>query len=161
MSQGYLLFSEALALAEEESVRAEQVAWLQLALAPVKPDDEEDAAQCRENLVKLGVDVANVDSIDCWPDFSWKFHETEDEPHLWIYSAESGDLEHVAAIVQAFLKKFYPDQGFGLQWASTYSKPLIGAFGGGAMYVNAEGATFATTHDALRRFAEKDGKEET
>ena len=166
MSQEYLLFSEALALDEEETERAEQVAWLQQALAPVRPDDDEeddeqDVAKRRENLKKIGVATDRFVDLDSWPDFSFKFCDEEDEPHLWVYSTESGDLDQVVALVQAFLKKFYPDKGFGLQWASTCSRPLLGAFGGGAVYVTADGAKFANTRTALRRFAQEDGKEET
>jgi hypothetical protein len=57
--------------------------------------------------------------------------------HLWIYAEEGGDVERVAHLVQKFLKKFRPEECWSLSYATTCSKPRVGEFGGGAVFVTA------------------------
>jgi hypothetical protein len=68
-----------------------------------------------------------------------------------FYSEESGDIDAVAVIVQAYLRKFAPARCFGLAWAMTCSKPRIGEFGGGAMFVTAKGVEYINTFEWLDR----------
>ena len=41
-------------------------------------------------------------------------------------------------LVQKFLKRFRPDQWWSLTYAATCSKPRVGEFGGGAVFVTAD-----------------------
>lgn len=61
---------------------------------------------------------------------------------LWIYAEESGNVDAVAAFVQYFLKKFHPDKYWTMTWACTCSRPIIGEFDGGAVFVTARGISF-------------------
>ncbi len=72
--------------------------------------------------------------------FDYSFSEDVDEEwghHLWIYSQEHGCVDRVAHLVQKFLRKFRPDQCWSLTYAGTCSKPRVGDFGGGAIFVTA------------------------
>ena len=57
---------------------------------------------------------------------------------FWIYADESGDLERLAHLIQKFLCQFRPDQCWSLTYATTCSKPRLGEFGGGALFVTAD-----------------------
>ncbi len=57
---------------------------------------------------------------------------------IWVISEESGDIELVADIVQEFLKAHRPNEYWTATWACTCSKPRIGEFSGGGVFVSAE-----------------------
>lgn len=69
--------------------------------------------------------------------FQWQVNEEADGHSLWLYAEESGDAEHVALFAQEFLTRFRPRGYFTLTWAATCSKPRIGEFSGGAVFVTA------------------------
>jgi hypothetical protein len=77
--------------------------------------------------------------------FNWEVHDDPsagDESwgrHLWLYAAESGSPLEASRFVRAFLKQFRPDQCFHLTWAETCSRLRVGEFGGGAVFVTADG----------------------
>lgn len=57
---------------------------------------------------------------------------------IWVHADEGGNLEVIADIVQMFLKENCPDNSWSMTWAFTCSKPRIGEFGGGGVFVTAE-----------------------
>lgn len=57
---------------------------------------------------------------------------------LWLYAEEYGRPERVAHLVQKFLRQFRPAAQWWLTYAITCSKPRIGQFTGGAIFVTAE-----------------------
>ena len=75
-----------------------------------------------------------------------------DENLVWFHSDECGNLEAVALVVQEFLCKFRTDDCFSLTWACWCSKPRIGEFDGGAMFVTSQEAKF---HNAYQWVTEK------
>lgn len=77
------------------------------------------------------------EGIEDFPNFDWDFLPEG----FWLYSEEGGDIDHVALLVQEFLKRFRPNHWFGLTWADTCSKPRIGEFDGGYLFV---------THDTIQ-----------
>jgi hypothetical protein len=83
--------------------------------------------------------------------FSWKIEGSKEERSLWIYAEESGNVEKVADMVVAFLRKFRPEGSFALGWSETCSKPRFGEFGGGAMFVTAKGAEFLSSINWLHQ----------
>jgi hypothetical protein len=73
--------------------------------------------------------------------FEWAVHEAHDPlegPHIWLFSEEGAEPEHVAAFVQEFLKKFRPDGCFSLTWAAFCDKLRVGEFTGGGIFVTAK-----------------------
>lgn len=72
--------------------------------------------------------------------FNYSFSEDVDEDrgrYLWIYSQEHGYVDRAAHLVQKFLREFRPDQYWSLTYADICSKPRVGEFGGGAVFVTA------------------------
>jgi hypothetical protein len=66
--------------------------------------------------------------------------------HLWLYADNWGNPENVAHLVQKFLKMFRPDQCWSLTYAATCSKPRVGEFEGGAIFVTADAIQHQNAH---------------
>lgn len=110
------------------------------------PGEKEWFAFLEERGLDMKTNGLDADYFEQWPYFGWRI----EDDHIWLYSEEGCELEHVAAFVQAFLKKFDPDsQGFGLQWADWCDKLRAGEFGGGAMWVTAKETRWAGTWKVL------------
>lgn len=77
-------------------------------------------------------------------------HQLEDNM-VWFHADECGNLEAVALVVQSFLAKFRFNDHFTLTWACWCSKPRIGEFGGGAMFVTAQEAIFYDAHQWVQK----------
>ena len=60
------------------------------------------------------------------------------ETFLWIRSMDSGKYEQIGNFAQAFLRTFRRAEGFAMTMAWSCSKPLIDAFGGGAIFETAD-----------------------
>ncbi len=128
MPNYYTQFSTAI-----ESLSEDEAAWLKRVLQDtwdLDPDGSEYAWLIEQ------MDETDTD-LEGWPSFGHQFKENGDKPYLWVYSEESGNIEHVAGLVQAFLAKFRPDVTVSLEWAETCSKPAVDSFGGGAVVVTA------------------------
>jgi hypothetical protein len=148
VAENYLDFSEIIAnLSEPED------AWLKEQLQPIRifgaKEYPEDAVP--SELADTEPDWAGVrflrDKTDHDPQcdalgFQHCFHDDHDTEgwgrHLWLYTEGWGDASNVAWLVQKFLKKFRPDQCWSLTYSTTCSKPRIGEFGGGAVFVTAD-----------------------
>jgi hypothetical protein len=82
-------------------------------------------------------------AVDEGAGFAYAFDLENDDPtswgsHLWVYAEEYGELERLTHLVQKFLKRFRPNRSWSLGYACTCSKPRVGEFGGGAVFVTAE-----------------------
>ena len=127
MADNYQLFSEIIpTLTQGERAWAERVLG-----CTQQPDGPDDAAKI---LKEAGVDMDAVD-LDEWPGFQWSIDSPDSE--LWLYGEEFGNVSHVAEFVRAFLARFRPAACWHLTWAETCSRPRIGEFGGGAVFVTA------------------------
>jgi hypothetical protein len=153
VADNYLQFSEVIAnLTEPEE------AWLKEQLQPVRvfadkeyPEDAVPAELTDKDSDWTGVRFLR-DKDDYDPDwdmlgFEYSFHGDHDNGgyatdswgrHLWVYAEESGWPDNLAWLVQKFLKKFRPDQCWSLTYAATCSKPRVGEFSGGAVFVTAD-----------------------
>ena len=69
--------------------------------------------------------------------FEWKIQSEANGQSLWLHAEEDGNAEHAALFAQEFLIRFRPENYFSLTWAATCSKPRIGEFSGGAVFVTA------------------------
>jgi len=99
---------------------------------------EEERAWCSERLEYL-----HDSEEEHRAEFEWAF----EEDGLWIYATEYGNVDDVAAFVQDFLAECRPDGCFSLAWADTCSRPWIGEFGGGAIFVTKDGMEYLITGD--------------
>lgn len=79
--------------------------------------------------------------------FAWTFEVLPQTKlfNLWIHADESGIPEAAANLVQAFLKEFRPEDYWCLEFSQTCSRPRIGAFGGGAVFVTATDQAWLST----------------
>jgi hypothetical protein len=79
-------------------------------------------------------------------DAQWSIEPPHDETAavgaLWLFAEEAGCPEHVAAVLEAYLKKFNPTGIITFSWAYTCSKLRVNEFGGGAAVVTADGTKF-------------------
>jgi hypothetical protein len=101
------------------------------------------------NLKEEGIEVDDEDSANWWPGFQWELRDTDTS--ILIYAQESGDLECVAAFVKAFLAKFRPNDCWSLTWADTCSRPRIGEFSGGGLFITAKSVRFFTPSEDICR----------
>lgn len=133
MANHYLLFSEAL-----DNLNEAERAWCAARLHHL------------ETVLPTFDDVGlNEQEQPCTPEdepylssasqlgFQWQLDQEVDSCSLWMYAEESGVAEHVALFAQEFLARFRPRGYFTLTWAATCSKPRIGEFSGGAVFVTA------------------------
>jgi len=60
-----------------------------------------------------------------------------DGKNVWLHGDEFGSVDRLAAVVQAFLIACRPKSCFSATWAEYCSKPRIGEFGGGGVFVTA------------------------
>lgn len=78
-------------------------------------------------------------------EFQWSLRSAPDDAHagaLWIYAEESGNPEHVALVLEEYLKLFEPAGVITFSWAHTCSKLRVDEFGGGAAVVTATATKF-------------------
>jgi len=130
MANSYRQWSEVIEWSTEYPV-AMQKAWVAAALVGVDTDDtEENKQELAERGIVLTA-VSNDDTITSWPDFDWSFVGRG----IWVRSEEGGDLEHLAAFVQSFLKKFAPTACLQVCWADWCDKLRAGEFGGGVVVI--------------------------
>lgn len=147
MANHYLQFSEVLPQLTEEEER-----WLrhQLEFVLVFGDTEYAKADVPDNLDSADAEwegcrgFRDMDSYE--PDFGedvgFGYSFADDlhgswGRHLWLYAEEGGCVDRVAHLVQKFLREFRPDQCWSLTYATTCSKPRVGEFSGGALFVTA------------------------
>ena len=71
--------------------------------------------------------------------------------YLWLHADTYGEPAHVAWLIQKFLKRFRPDQCWSLTYANTCSKPRVGEFSGGAVFVTANEIKFQDASDFVEQ----------
>jgi hypothetical protein len=164
VADNYLQFSEVVAkLTEQEE------AWLNEQLESIRVFGEkeypEDAVPA--DLADKEADWSGVRFLRDKPDhdaewdalgFEFSFCEDHDNGgyvtdgwgrHLWLYAETWGDVTNVAWLVQKFLKQFRPDQCWSLSYSATCSKPRVGEFGGGAVFVTADMIRWQNAYDFI------------
>jgi hypothetical protein len=148
MANNYVQFSEVmprLTLEEEQWLKRQlEIVYVfdghehgDLELLEDKDPDEAEFVGCRAYR-----DMEDYDSSEEDAGFEFRFDTDDDRPdgwgrYLWIYADECGDLDRIAHLVQKFLKQFRPNECWALTFSETCSKPRVGEFGGGAMFVTA------------------------
>jgi hypothetical protein len=134
MADNYQLFSELVpALTKEERMWVEQVLG--------------DPDQPKQVLADAGIKLDAVD-VDYWPGFAW---EIDSKGELWLYAEEYGNVSHAGEFVRALLARFRPADCWELTWAETCSKPRVGEFGGGALFVTARSVRAISAVDWVLR----------
>lgn len=122
MANNYLEFSESI-----EHLTTQELEWWKNKEKETCDAYDEDPEGADEN-----ENICSDFSID------------KDSKSVWFHADESGNADRVGSVVQQFLKIFRPTESFSLTWAEYCSKPRIGEFGGGAMFVTADQIKFQT-----------------
>ena len=146
MADNYLQFSERL-----DNLTAEEAAWLEEQLQPIVAYGDREFSE--DDPAKATLPASDPDFTgprflrdDSDFDFSWDVlgfefaffdEDTPSARYLWLHADTYGNPEHVAWLIQKFLKRFRPDQCWSLTYANTCSKPRVGEFSGGAVFVTA------------------------
>jgi hypothetical protein len=138
MANHYQQFSEAI-----DDITPDERIWINRVLS-LQVDDN-----IVSNLKEERIEVDDEDSTSWWPGFQFQLRDTD--ASLLIYADESGDLECVAAFAKAFLAKFRPNDCWSLTWADTCSRPRIGEFSGGGLFITAKSARFFTPSEDISR----------
>lgn len=135
MANNYLQFSGLLPLDSKE-----EIAWFEDILRCPEDINERRAWAKRHKLTVTATD-------DNWPGFCYsiKVDKNTDKTDVWFYSEEHGNVEHLALVVQRFLKKFRPDGVWCIEWAEYCSKLRPGEFGGGAVLVTTKSCRYLNT----------------
>ena len=135
MSDNYVQFSEALKLKRGDEK------WLKKFLERFDGPFPEDYAAVESDIPWDELDMEPGDTLGFSHDLSAK--------EFWIYSDEHGNIDHVAHVIQAYLKARAPKQYFSLSYAATCSRPQLGEFGGGAIFVTARKVKYFSSGDFL------------
>ena len=127
----------------------------------IRSQEEEDWIKDKLTAIDQAInnDVLPKDTpkwITDWPDgyqelgFDWEIDRTGKNPKLWVHG-DDVNLDALAEFIQRFLKRFDEDGCWRCTWAGTCSKYVIGEFGGGAMFVTAQRASFMNAWDWPRK----------
>ena len=135
MANNYTQFSETV-----DDLTPEEIEWWEKELQPYDELEEDEQKAWLE-------EGRGVDDPDHWPSFSWEVQND----YLWIYADEYGNVDNVGIAVQRFLERFRPNGYFTLSWATWCSRPRIGEFQGGALFVTHEGVEWMTTWNWLNK----------
>jgi hypothetical protein len=160
MADHYLEFSETL-----DNLTAEEAAWLEEQLQPIvvfgdrefREDDPAIALLPPSDPQFAGRrflrDNPGFDSAYDVLGFECEFCDEDDPPahYLWLYADDYGDPGHAAWLVHKFLKRFRPDQCWSLTYANTCSKPRVGEFSGGAVFVTADAIEWQNAGDFVEQ----------
>jgi hypothetical protein len=85
------------------------------------------------------------------------------ERHLWFNSDGCGNPDCVADLVHCFLERFRPHECWSLSFALTCTKPEVGQFGGGGIFVTAKDTpnmlmSWITTKTCPRNYGRRCGR---
>lgn len=156
MANNYTQFSGTLQTGTSE----EEVRWIESQLHIAVEDgaigaridnaesdgDEEVWAEIRKEL-GYEWDVPGICLQTETPGFS---HEYDAAGELVICTEESGNVDAVAAFVQAYLRRWAPGCCFALTFADVCDKPRTGEFGGGAIFVTKDAVEAWSAHAWVR-----------
>jgi hypothetical protein len=162
MADHYLEFSEVLA-----NLSPEEATWLRDQLKVVHVFDGKEYAEeeipdrfrgtdAEWSGCRVFRDMKDYDpDFGDGPGFEHRFRDDDHDggwgTHLWLFAIDSADLERVAHLVQRFLKRFRPGDCWFLTYATACSKPRVGEFGGGAVFVTASEIKWDNAHDFVDR----------
>ena len=161
MADNYLQFSEVL-----PNLSPEEETWLKDQLQDIRVFGERE---CLED--DMPAELADAEPEwrgprflrDCgdfdpaWNTLEFQYAFDDDEHdgdwgrHLWLYAEDNGNPDYVAWLVRKFLKKFRPEECWSLTYATTCSKPRVGEFAGGAVFVTAEEIKWQNAYEFIEQ----------
>ena len=137
MANNFLQFS-----AEIPKLKKEEREWCEGHLSLFGHDAPQEGDKGYEEFTEL-IGVYELEDEEDTLGFNCEF----EDDGLWIYAEMNGNVDHVVAFAQMFLKKFRPEDAFAMSWASTCSRMVLGGFGGGAIFVTANKIEWMNSYD--------------
>lgn len=132
MANNYLEFSEVI-----DNLTDEEIVWWRSEILRIHEIQEKiESGEIEDDL--------DDDSL------CFEFELDASRRRVWFHPDESGNPGAVADVVHRFLKETGRKDCFWLNWAEYCSKPRIGEFGGGAIFVTAKGVEWHTTGDWIQ-----------
>lgn len=136
MANNYRAFCQELAFSDDPALHRQEEDWL---ISATEYEDT-DADQLEAKLKFLGLDTSGLD-LQLWPDFQCDVEQTS----AFFYTEESGNIDHVAIVVQGFIRKFCPKGVWSMEWADYCNRARPGEFGGGIVVVTADTIVIKST----------------
>jgi hypothetical protein len=118
MADNFQQFSEIV-----PALTAKEQAWARRVLGEIRS---------AKQLTAAGINP-KVTDLDDWPGFHWEVDP--DNGDLWLCGQDHGNVSHAAEFVRAMLARFRPTDCWSLTWSETCSRPRVGEFGGGGVFV--------------------------
>jgi hypothetical protein len=161
VANNYLNFSEVL-----PRLTAEEEQWLEHQLEVVSVFGDREFAEGEDipddvegeewNGCRAYRDMPDYDAdYGDGPGFEYAFETDSDSDgwgrHLWVYAEEGACLDRLSHLIKKFLKQFRPDQCWSLTYATSCSKPRVGEFGGGALFVTADEILWQNAYDFIEQ----------
>lgn len=154
MAENFQQFSETL-----PNLTAEEALWLYKQLEPIVAFGDREFCEGDPAIAAMPTIPTFVGPrfLRDNPDFDCRYDELgfefefQDNLDLWFHADTYGDPTHVAWLVHKFLKQFRPDQCWSLTYANTCSKPRVGEFSGGAVFVTATEIKQQTADDFVQQ----------
>ncbi len=161
MANNHLEFCEVL-----DELTDEEVAWLKSQLTVVYMFGDQEYV---EDDIPAGHDPADADFVGCRayrdmefydpdlgepPGFNYEFlpaEETDAGQRLLFYAGGHDCLDRLAHVVQKFLQQFSPDKYWSLTYSITCSKPRVGEFGGGGVFVTARSIQWFDVYELVEQ----------
>lgn len=132
------------------SLNKKQVKWALKLASALKEDDTRDKEM--RGLIDQFCDLFSGEWFDGGTIVE---HSAGDETGIWIRNDESCTPEHIAWYIQAILIKFNIEQPHVFEFGFTASRPIIGAFGGGACVVTKDETYWFNPTDMANELARK------
>ena len=159
MADNYVQFSEVVPnlTKEEEAWWEHQLQWIAVVDGVEREVDADEgepdgATYFGFRIFREPAERGECDQSD-YLGFQHSFCTDEDQPgwgrHLWIYAEDSGDPDGAALAVQQFLKRFRSRESWSLTFAATCSRPRVGEFSGGGVFVTAAEIKWQNGHDFI------------
>jgi hypothetical protein len=159
MADNYLEFSQTLT-----ELTAEEADWLEQQLQPVVVFGDREFAE-DDPAIKTMAAYPSYEGprfLRDHPDFDYQCDErgfeckftrdvNDGSRNLWLYAECCGSPGYVAWLVQKFFKQFRPSQCWSLTYACTCSKPRVGEFSGGALFVTAAEIKYFSADDFIEQ----------
>ena len=138
MADYYTQFSFLLPIDEEADVTKEKIEeWLELLgedreLQHFHPNEQEES--------------------ETWEAIKDDFEMEMTRDGVWVYAEDGGEPQAAFMLTRDFLRHFHPDsKGISIGWANVCSRPILDAYGGGAMVVTCERVFEVASYDAVRK----------
>jgi len=150
MANTYIQFCENLVLNNDDEVR-----WVKHHLEVIDKVESSDDPELHPDYYeaqRMSEDLYHLD--DCEPlGFQWSIYDGPGSTNktLYIYSDESGNIEHAATFVLEYLTRFASDRCFSFSWSDTCSESRPGEFGGGSVFITVEKTEWFSSWDWLHK----------